>query len=276
MSTAPSVHLVQFDIAWEDKPANRARVESMLAGAPLREGDLVVLPELFDTGFSFRLERTVDADGATRAFLRDLARRRRITLHGSLTALGADGRGRNRVVVAGPRGDALAEYDKIHPFSYGRETERFTGGEAPALYDWRWRGSGPGALRVGCAVCYDLRFPELFRAELALGAEAFALGANWPAPRAAHWRALAIARAVENQAFVFAVNRCGADPHLAYAGGSICLDPQGRVLAEAGDDERVLSVEVDPDALRAWRAEFPAWRDARLPPARPAAPDKKA
>lgn len=264
MSTSPRVHLVQFDIVWEDKEANYGRVEALLGEAGVRRGDLVVLPELFDTGFSFRLERTVD-DGATRAFLRDLASRLGATVHGSLTALGDDERGRNRVVAVGPDGAVLAEYDKIHPFSYGRETERFTGGEETAAYDWRWGADDDASLRIGCAVCYDLRFPELFRAEMLAGAQAFALGANWPAPRAAHWRALAIARAIENQAFVFAVNRCGADPHLAYAGGSICVDPQGAVLAEAGDEERVVSVEIDSAALRAWRDEFPAWRDARLP-----------
>lgn len=268
MSDLPRVHLVQFDIAWEDKRANYARVDALLNGAGVREGDLVVLPELFDTGFSFRLERTVDEDGATRAFLHDLASRLRATVHGALTALGPDGRGRNRVVVAGPDGRTLGEYDKIHPFSYGRETERFSGGTETALYDWRWAdGDGKeddGALRVGCAVCYDLRFPELFRTEMLRGAQAFALGANWPAARAAHWRALAIARAIENQAFVFALNRCGEDPHLSYAGGSICVDAQGRVLAEAGEQERVLSVEVDAQAMRAWREKFPAWRDMRL------------
>ena len=264
MSAAPSVHLVQFDIAWEDKEANYRRVEALLEIAGVRAGDLVVLPELFDTGFSFRLERTVD-DGATRDFLRGLASRLGATVHGSLTALGDDERGRNRVVACGPGGEVLAEYDKIHPFSYGRETERFTGGDAIAAYDWRWGDADEESLRIGCAVCYDLRFPELFRAEMLAGAQAFALGANWPAPRAAHWRALAIARAIENQAFVFAVNRCGADPHLAYAGGSICIDPKGAVLAEAGDEERVVSASIDAAALRAWRDEFPAWRDARLP-----------
>jgi predicted amidohydrolase len=264
MSTAPSVHLVQFDIVWEDKEANYGRVETLLDGAGVRPGDLVVLPELFDTGFSFRLERTVD-DGATRVFLKDLAARLGATVHGSLTALGDDERGRNRIVAVGPDGETLAEYDKIHPFSYGRETERFTGGDRTASYDWRWGEGAEEALRVGCAVCYDLRFPELFRAEMLAGAQAFALGANWPSPRAAHWRALAIARAIENQAFLFAVNRCGADPQLQYAGGSICVDPKGAVFAEAGDEERVVSAPIDAAALRAWRREFPAWRDARLP-----------
>jgi predicted amidohydrolase len=268
MAESPRVHLVQSDIVWEDHRANHAKVEALLSRAPVRAGDLVVLPELFDTGFSFRLETTAPGADGTRAFLRGLAARLGVTVHGSLTALGADGRGRNRVVAIGPDGATLAEYDKIHPFSYGRESERFTGGDHLATYAWRWGSADDESLRIGCAVCYDLRFPELFRAELAMGAEAFALGANWPAARAAHWRALSIARAIENQAFVFAVNRCGSDPHLAYAGGSLCVDPAGVVLEEGDDRERVLSVAIDLERLRAWRREFPAWRDARLPVAK--------
>src|SRR5690606_23399722 len=122
----------------------------------------------------------------------------------------------------------------------------------------------PTTLTICPAICYDLRFPELFRIGLGMGAEAFCLGANWPQARQNHWRALAIARAIENQAFVFALNRTGADPHLQYGGGSIAVGPKGEILGELGDEEQVLSVEVDPEVVHAWRREFPAWRDLRL------------
>src|SRR5690606_3379386 len=117
----------------------------------------------------------------------------RITVHGSRTLLGADGRGRNMATAIGPDGAVLCEYAKIHPFSYGREPERFTGGDEVLMYPWV---AAPGdfgtaeRLSVCPAVCYDLRFPELFRRGLQLGAEVYAIGANWPTPRAAHWRAL--------------------------------------------------------------------------------------
>lgn len=119
-------------------------------------------------------------------------------------------------------------------------------------------------LMVCPAICYDLRFPELFRAGLALGAQAYALGANWPAERAHHWRALIIARAIENQAFVFAVNRVGCDPALEYAGGSLIVSPMGDVLAEGDDTVRVISAEISPGEVHAWREKFPAWRDGRF------------
>lgn len=261
---APTVHLVQMDIVWEDKDANYKRVESLLVGADVNPGDLIVLPELFDTGFSFRVEQNEDADGQTREFLADLARRTESTVHGSLTATDDDGHGRNRVVVVDPDGEIIAEYDKIHPFSYGREPEHFSGGDEITTYEWGAPGFDEDSLTVCPAICYDLRFPELFRLGLRIGAEAFAIGANWPSERAAHWRALLVARAIENQAFVFAVNRCGSDPHLSYSGGSLVVDPTGAVLGELGGDEGVLSVPVDLHTLQSWRSAFPAWLDMRL------------
>lgn len=269
-------HLVQLDIAWENKPENYARVRRLIAAAAVEAGDLVVLPEMFDTGFSFKLERTADESGATLAFLRELASQHRVTVQGNRTVVGPDGRGRNRASIAGPDGTVLVEYDKIHPFSFGRETEFFTGGDRVVTYTWMREpggsvapggedgcGSGEG-LTVCPAICYDARFPELFRLGLQQGAEVFALGANWPAPRAHHWRSLLIARAIENQAFVLGVNRAGNDPHLAYAGGTIAVDPKGEILGELGPEEGVLSVKIEPAALHEWRRTFPAWKDLRL------------
>lgn len=255
-------HLVQFDIVWEDKAANHAIVERMVRGADPAPGDLVVLPELFDTGFSLDVARNDDESGQTESFLTRLATRYRIFLHGSHTRRRPDGMGLNRAIILDPRGEVVARYDKVHPFSYGRESERFVGGAAPATY--RWVGSDRAdSLTVGVAICYDLRFPELFRAELDAGANTFAIGANWPRERAEHWRALLIARAIENQAFVLGVNRTGSDPHLSYAGGSMVVGPTGLVLGELGEAPGVLSVEIDPGVVGEWRVRFPAWKDRK-------------
>jgi predicted amidohydrolase len=270
--TTPRAHLVQMDIVWEDPDANYALVDEMLSGVDVERGDLVVLPELFDTGFSLNVDRTADTDGRTLGYIKRLASRFGATVHGGRTVLADDGQmGLNRAEVVSASGDVIASYDKIHPFSYGREPERFAAGARVVTCRWaRGRGGDTGGDSEGearggavlCpAVCYDLRFPELFRAGLDMGAEVFALGANWPAARADHWRALCIARAIENQAFVLGVNRVGNDPKLAYAGGTIAVDPRGRVLGELGDEAGVLSVGVDLAELRAWRDEFPAWRD---------------
>ncbi len=259
------VHLFQMDLAWEDKQANYDNARKLAQHADIQPGDLVVLPEMFDTGFSFKTERTADNDGKTAAFLADFARELNATVHGGRTVIAPDGsNGLNRAHIVAPDGTTLAEYDKAHPFSFGKESERFIGGQNVLTYPWNPDPREPtseNTLTVCPAVCYDLRFPELFRRGLDLGAEAFAIGANWPAPRAAHWRALAIARAIENQAFVFAVNRVGRDPALEFAGGSLIIDPKGDIVAEAKDRELVLSAEVDTKILRDWREIFPAIRD---------------
>lgn len=257
-------HLVQFDIRWEDKPANRAAVEALLTSVKVNAGDLIVLPEMFDTGFSFNLDATADRDGGTLAFLIGLAERTGATVHGSRTVVGEDGHGRNMATItSGSKGGAgaglLCEYAKIHPFSLGRpsEAERFASGDRVCTYSW-------GGATVCPAVCYDLRFPELFRRGLLAGAEVFAVGSNWPSTREFHRRTLSIARAIENQAFVLSVNRCGRDPMLEYPGGTLAVSPRGDVLGELGVGEGVLSVEIDLEDLRRWRSVFPAWRDHRL------------
>lgn len=261
------VHLVQLDIRWEDAEANLARVDRLLTAADVMPGDLIVLPELFHCGFSLRVDAIADGRGAVLRWAAALAADLRCTVQAGRAVKDCDcAKATNHMTVLGPpfTGDEatlLADYAKIHPFSYGREGEAYQGGHAVVTYEW---AGADDRLRVCPAVCYDLRFPELFRAGLAQGAEAYALGANWPDARMGHWRALAIARAIENQAFVLAVNRTGPDPHLNYVGGSLVVDPTGAVLGEAGADETVLTVDLDPAAARRWRAEFPAVADRRF------------
>lgn len=249
-------HLVQLDIAWEDKGANHERVRTMLESAPVSPGDLVVLPEMFDTGFSLNVETTGADPQRSIDFLTTLAGELDATVIGGITAVGPDGRGRNRAIIADHRGVA-AQYDKIHPFSFGREPERFSGGGEVVVFAW-------GDLTVCPVICYDLRFPELFRAGLAKGAEMYVVIANWPRERAAHWRTLLAARAIENQAWVVGVNRAGNDPHLSYAGGSMVLGVGGEITTQAGEEPGVLSAEIDRGAMEAWRGRFPAWRDGKL------------
>ncbi len=250
-------HLVQYDIAWESPRENAERVRALVAVAGVARGDLIALPEMYATGFSLNVETTADDDGAQASVLRELAVETGATVVGGITVRG-ETKARNRAMVFGADGVELAGYDKVHPFSFGREHEAFEGGDAVVTFDW-------GGLRVCPVVCYDLRFPELFRAGLDAGAEAFVVIANWPSARHEHWRTLLRARAIENQAVVLGVNRCGSDPFLGYEGGSEALDAEGVALGTLGGAEGVLSVEVSPEAVRRWRGAFPAWRDRRLP-----------
>ncbi len=251
-------HLVQLDSVWEDKAQNYARVRSLLQSVDCAPDDLIVLPEMFDTGFSLNVERTHDGDGATQLFLAALAKDHHAYVYGGFTMQREDGKGLNRAQVYGPGDALLCEYDKIHPFSFGREPERFVGGSHVVTADWK---SGDEHLKLCPAICYDLRFPELFRCGLRQGAELFVIGANWPAPRREHWRTLLVARAIENQAFVIGVNRAGNDPHLPYAGDSLAVSPAGEILADVGASESVVTVDLDVASLRQWRETFPAWKD---------------
>ncbi|MBX3353669.1 MAG: hypothetical protein KF684_12120 [Phycisphaeraceae bacterium] len=262
MGNQQGVHLVQLDIAWEDKDASRARAERLLDGAPVEPGDLVVLPEMCETGFSMNTERTADRDGSSARWLASLATRHRAWVIGGITVDAPNDRARNRALAIDPDGVIVERYDKIHPFSFGKEAESFEGGTRVARFEWK--GAHDDGLVVCPVVCYDLRFPELFRAGRAMGAECFVVIANWPAERAEHWRALLRARAIENQAFVVGVNRAGDDPYLAYAGGSVVFGPRGETLVDAGTDAGVASAALDPGAARAWRSSFRAWEDAKV------------
>jgi omega-amidase len=247
----------QLDIAWEDKAANHARVRALLDAQPLPAGSLLLLPEMFATGFSMNVAHVGEGpEGETSRFLADLARERRLTVVAGLVSQTPSGRGRNEAVVFGEDGLERTRYCKLHPFSYSGEPEHYDRGEGVVTFEWS------GAM-VAPFVCYDLRFPEAFRAAVRRGTQIFAVIANWPTGRESHWTTLLRARAIENQAFVVGVNRCGRDPNVAYPGRSLILDPRGEVLADGGPHEGIVRAEIDLDALNAYRRTFPALADMR-------------
>jgi omega-amidase len=256
ISSTMQAHLVQFDIAWEDPQRNFDLVADMLDKASVQEGDLILLPEMFDSGFSFNVERNNDKSGRTLAFLLELADDHKAIVQGGRTVAPCGAcAGHNVMTVVAPGQRVLTEYTKIHPFQ--REAQRFESGTTIETFAWN-------DLTVCPAICYDLRFPELFRAGLLKGAQAFTVGACWPAVRAHHWRALLIARAIENQAYAFGVNRTGKDPMATYAGGTIAIGPRGDILGELGDAPGVLSVPVSLAEVASWRESFFAWKDGKL------------
>ncbi len=251
----PSLSAVQLDIAWEDKATNFRKVCDLLAGTPPQPGSLVVLPEMFACGFSMNLGVTRQTEKREdETFLRDLARETRSTVVGGL--VNPDGeRGRNESVAYSPDGELLARYTKIHPFSGGGEDVGHVAGTDIVTFSW-------AGFTVAPFVCYDLRFPEIFRAAARRGAELFVVIALWPVKRQHHWLTLLQARAIENQAYVVGVNRTGTDPNFSYSGRSVVVDPHGVIIADAGEQERVLIASLDVESVRAWRRDFPALRDA--------------
>ena len=247
---------VQLDIAWEDKAANFARVRALLAAAPPEPDSLIVLPEMFACGFSMNLAVTrQDAAREDETFLAGLAREHRAFVLGGVVSPTAGEMGCNDAVVFSPAGTLLARYTKIHPFSLGGEAQGHAAGAEIVTFEC-------GGFTVAPFVCYDLRFPEIFRVAAHQGANLFVVIALWPAKRQQHWLTLLQARAIENQAYVIGVNRVGTDPQFAYAGRSAVVDPHGVIIADAGEQERVLSAALDPGTVHAWRRDFPALRDA--------------
>ena len=251
------IHCVQMDIEWEAKPANFFCAQKLLQAARPEAGSLVLLPEMFATGFSMNVAGIAEAEGgATEQFLVALARDLKCTMIGGVVRLGPDGMGRNRALAIGPNGEKLADYAKLHPFSFGEESQHYRGGAG--ITPFAWQGA-----TVLPTICYDLRFPELFRQGVRAGAEIMTVIAEWPAARDHHWLMLLTARAIENQCYVAGCNRVGRDARNEYSGRSVIIDPRGRVIADAGAAEMVLGAEIDLAALRFYRREFPALSDIR-------------
>ncbi len=250
------VVVLQLDAVWEQPAVNRERARRLADGAGVPPGSLVVLPELFATGFSMNTPRTAEPPrGATERFLCGLARDTRSHVVGGLAVRGADGLHRNVALAADPGGKVVCRYAKRRLFAPGGEPGAYTAGQAAGTF-------ALGTRTASLALCYELRFADLFLGPAAAGAAVFVVPANWPAERAEHWRVLVRARAIETQAFVVGANRCGRDPHHRYAGGSLVADPRGAVLAEAGAEETSLRADIDFDAVDTWRAQFPFLSDA--------------
>ena len=229
----------------------------MLAAAEAAPRSLVILPEMFASGFSMNVAAVAQGpDKEDEQFLAGLARAHGVYVLGGVVNACADGRGRNEAVAFDPSGRELARYRKLHPFTPAGEQQHYERGREVACFEWE-------GFTVAPFICYDLRFPEAFRAAAARGAEVLAVLANWPKERAAHWAALLRARAIENQAYVVGVNRCGRDPRHAYSGGSMAVDPQGEVVAQGGDQECIVRAELDPAVVAEWRKRFPALDDMR-------------
>jgi len=226
------------------------------------DADLVVLPELWPNGgFTYELwdSTAQPLDGPLVAEFRTLAAQLQIHLHlGSFIERRPDGGLSNTSVLLAPDGEVLASYRKIHLFGFADGEPKFlTAGQDVVVV--------PTALgQIGLATCYDLRFPELFRALLDDGAELVLVPAAWPAARVAHWNVLAQARAIENQCIVVAVNAAGEQGGKTMGGRSIIVDERGGVLAEADSGAAVVDASIDLADVRGWRESFPVIPDRRL------------
>ena len=232
----------------------------MLADA-LPDADMVVLPELWVPGaFNLTVARDVAAPLSSPVMdrIRSLAAAASTWVHaGSFAEALPDGRIFNTAVLIGPSGDIVATYRKRHLFGFATgERTVISEGDALVVVE-----TPLGA--TGLATCYDLRFPEMFRDLVESGAQTFLLCSGWPTTRIEHWRVLTRARAIEDLAWVVACNGVGSHADITLGGHSIVVDPQGEIIAEAGNDETVLLAEVHPAAADEWRETFPVLGDRR-------------
>lgn len=252
-----TITLVQMDIALGDPERNLARGERFVAQAAARGSTLVLFPELWTTGYA--LERAAElasplGEGAFAEMAR-WAQRYNLWIAGSVLERWHDHFANTAVLIA-PSGEIRGVYRKVHLFRLMEEDRYLRPGDEAPVWDLPW---GKTAL----AICYDLRFPELFRHYALNAATLILLPAEWPHPRLHHWRTLALARAVENQCFVAACNRVGTGKGEHFCGHSMVISPWGDTIVEAGEDEILLTATIDLGLASSVRQRIPVFQDRR-------------
>lgn len=255
--TTVRISIAQFSVEQANPTANMATVAAYAVEAAARGSDLLVLPELWGHGYDLAHADAYATHPHEGLFAETaaLARRHGLFIYGSLLGR-LHGRPANTAALFTPAGDVAATYSKVHLFRLMDEDQWLTPGEEAVLVDAPW-----GA--TGLAICYDLRFPELFRRYALEGAQVFLICAQWPQARLAHWRTLLRARAIENQAIVVACNRCGETDGTRFGGHSVVLDAWGEPIVEAGTTPVLLTADVDVATVSAVRRKIPVFEDRR-------------
>jgi predicted amidohydrolase len=252
-----SVSLIQTDLFWEDKKRNLKMLEEKILGIS-EKTNLVVLPEMFSTGFSMKPSVLAESmDGETIAWMKRIAASKKIILTGSII-IEDNGLYFNRLIWMLPNG-TLGFYDKRHLFAYAGEDQHYTAGNKRLI-------TSVNGWKINLQICYDLRFPVWSRQQSSNEAPEFDLliyVANWPERRNHAWKTLLAARAIENQSYVIAVNRVGEDGNqIKHSGDSMLIDPLGNILFTQEQEEVIHHFELHKDILNETRNKFPFWKDA--------------
>lgn len=239
------ISLLQFNIDWENQEGNYRKVSHLVSLMKPEKNSIICLPELFSTGYTMKASEFQEkpATSKTLTFLREIACAYKIYVIGSL-ALSGNNREKptNSAIVIDPQGNLIYRYDKVHLLPLSQEPESYQKGSTVSLFTIQ-------EYRFSVLICYDLRFPEIFRILYHQSVDAIFIIANWPSQRHSHWETLIKARAIENQCYIFAVNRVGKDPFHSYKGGTSIISPQGDVLS-ALSDEGYLSKNIDMELSR--------------------------
>lgn len=255
-----TVSLVQMDIRKGNPRINWGRMQEYTAEAARRGADVAVFPELWDAGIAFDKAKELASSLSGGLFIQvaALARQHNIHLFGSMYEKRGVGT-HNTIAVISPRNGVMGAYRKIHLFPLTGEDKWLSPGEAPLSIDLPWG-------KTAFAICYDLRFPELFRRYAQDGVQVVFVSAAWPYPREEHMRTLLRARAIENQCYMVLVNRVGVDEddQTRYAGHSCVIDPWGETVLEAGDVEGHFTVTLDMAKVNDVRRTLPVLEGRRL------------
>lgn len=250
------VAVVQVDTVWADRDANFAQLAPLVEAAATNGASLVLLTEMFSTGFVVDQSDIGEPEGGVSSqFLTQMAAQHKIWIGGSCPEVTSDdSRPFNSLVLVSPQGQQH-RYRKIHPFTFGGEDTHFRPGKDFVTVN-------VDGIRVTLFVCYDLRFADEFW-RTAADTDVFLVPGNWPASRREHWMALLRARAIENLAFVIGCNRIGTGGGLTYAGDSRVINPLGEVIAEALDEQIILYADISAEEVQTVRSAFPFMQDRR-------------
>ena len=247
------IALAQTHIIWENKKLNIDKAKNIISTQVTAGVDAIFFPEMSFTGFSMNTSVTRESDDQTINEIRDIAQEFHTTIgFGWVKDCGQTCE--NHYTVLNCDGETISDYAKIHPFSYSGEDKYFRGGNKLSIFTI-------GDVPFTSFICYDLRFPELFR-KAALKIHAIIIPANWPAQRSEHWKILLRARAIENQAYIFAINCFGYMHGQYYSGGSCVINPNGTVLETLSDEEGIITFDFNDDVLK-YRSAFPVFQDIR-------------
>lgn len=258
------IYSVQLDLSSEEKIHNFKKVRGLIAAHSIEPNSLIVLPEMFGTGFNLNPMSTTSGEPTlTEDFLRNLAISQKSWVIGGMVAPSEKTNlGANRAVVFSPIGDKINHYEKIHLIqSLGEDQVHLQGHNIELITI--------NQFKVCPFICYDLRFPEIFRIASKKGGTLFVVIACWPESRIEHWSTLLRARAIENQVYVVGVNATGHGAGIEYGGYSQVIDPKGKVIGSTQKQECILESMAGLDGLERWREEFPAFKQLRpefLPP----------
>lgn len=255
-----TVTLLQSNLHWEDKAANRSMFGEKIRGIK-EKTEIVILPEMFSTGFSMSPEKLAETmEGETIQWMKSLSAEKKIILTGS-AIIEEDGNYYNRLIWMLPNGQ-YGVYDKRHRFAYAGEDEHYTSGSKRLIASVKgWK--------INLLICYDLRFPVWSRNVSTSGEngrsteyDVLIYVANWPDKRSLAWRTLLQARAIENQCYVIGVNRVGNDPNnIHYTGESMVIDPMGEILYCKKEEEDAFTITLDKEHLNTVREKLPFWKD---------------